>query len=151
MLQATTWAAVVATTSQSRIETSAAGSRSGDKAYAAVPSNSQAWSSQAMLSGASSSAPRWSVVGLTGKATPCSRDSSSRPPPDATAETTVSSRNATKAVGISSSTSRARSELWAPGSAIGTVHAATVSPPMIASAQRRADLRRTAAVRKRTR
>ena len=45
-----------------------------------------------MLSGASSSAPRWSVVGLTGWATAWSRSSSSRPPPDATAEAMASSR-----------------------------------------------------------
>ena len=108
MVQATTWATVVENTSQSRIATIAAGSRSADNAYAAEPSSTQAWSSQAMLSGARRSAPRWSVVGLTGKATPCSRESSSRPPPDATAETTVSRRNPTKAVGSSSSTSRAR-------------------------------------------
>ena len=48
----------------------------------------QDWISQAMLSGAISSAPRWSVTGLTGNATACSRDSSSRPPPEAIAETT---------------------------------------------------------------
>ena len=45
-----------------------------------------------MLSGASSSAPRWSVDGLTGNATACSRGSSSRPPPEATAEMTASTR-----------------------------------------------------------
>ena len=52
-----------------------------------------------MLSGAISSAPRWSVVGLTGKATPWSRLSSSRPPPEATDETTVSNKNPAKTVG----------------------------------------------------
>ena len=41
-------------------------SPSGPRAYAAAPSSIQACSSQAMLSGARSSAPRWSVVGLTG-------------------------------------------------------------------------------------
>ena len=40
-----------------------------------------------MFSGAISSAPRWSVVGLTGNATACSRGTSSRPPPDVAAET----------------------------------------------------------------
>jgi len=34
-------------------------------------------------------APRWSVVGLTGKATPCSRGSSSRPPPEETAPSEI--------------------------------------------------------------
>ena len=48
-----------------------------------------------MLSGAISSAPRWSVVGLTGNATACSRGSSSRPPPDAAAETSEITRTLT--------------------------------------------------------
>ncbi len=91
------------------------------------------------------------MVGLTGKATPWSRDSSSRPPPEATAEMIVRSRNAANAVGWSSSTSRARSESRAPGNVIGTVHAATVRPSMIASVQGTAALRRTVPARKRTR
>jgi hypothetical protein len=56
-------------------------------AYAVAPSTVQPWSSQAMLSGAISRAPRWSVVALTGRATACSRGSSSRPPPPVAADT----------------------------------------------------------------
>ena len=57
---------VAKNTSQSSIATMGRGQPVGGSAYAAEPSRSQAWSSQAMLSGASRSAPRWSVVGLTG-------------------------------------------------------------------------------------
>ena len=60
--------------------------------YAVVPSRVQAWSSQAMLSGASSSAPKWSVIDDTGHATAWSRGTISRPPPEAAAETTASTR-----------------------------------------------------------
>ena len=56
-------------------------------AYAVAARTVQHCSSQAMFSGAIISAPRWSVVGLTGNATACSRGSSSRPPPDVAAET----------------------------------------------------------------
>ena len=65
-LQATTWARAVATTSQSSDDDLGRGSWSRGTAYAVTPSSTQAWTSQAMLSGASSSAPRWSVVGLIG-------------------------------------------------------------------------------------
>ena len=86
------------------------------------PSSAQDWSSQATLSGANSSAPRWSVVGLTGNVTPCSRDSSSRPPPDDDAGARRSGRrNAANIVGISRSTSRARPSSWAPGNSAGSV------------------------------
>ena len=82
--QATAWATAVAATSQSSTGTSAI-ARAGraPMTYDVAPSTTQAWIIQAMLSGASSSAPRWSVVGLSGKATAWSRGSSSRPPPDA--------------------------------------------------------------------
>ena len=40
--------------------------RPGPKRRPSTPSRTQAWIIHAMLSGASSSAPRWSVVGLIG-------------------------------------------------------------------------------------
>ena len=55
--------------------------------YDVAASSVQHCSSQAMFSGAISSAPRWSVVGLTGNATAWWRGSSSRPPPEEAAET----------------------------------------------------------------
>ena len=57
----------------------------GPRAYDVIPSSIQACMIQAMLSGASSSAPRWSVVVETGKATAWSRGITSRPPAEATA------------------------------------------------------------------
>src|SRR5680860_660113 len=83
---AATCARLVATISQSSTGTCAANSPSVPTTKAVAPSTAQPCISQAMLSGAISSAPRWSVVGLTGNATACSRGRSSRPPPDATAE-----------------------------------------------------------------
>ena len=105
-----------------------------------------------MLSGAISNAPRWSVVGLTGKATPWSRLSSSRPPPEATDETTVSNKNPAKMVGSSSTTSRALpSRSRAPGSSIGSVQAARVIAARIPAVRGIARRRRTVPARKRTR
>ncbi len=68
-----------------------------------------------MLTGASSRAPKWSVVGLIGYGTAWSRGSSSRPPPDTTAEMTASARKPAKPVGSRSSTSKARELSPAPG------------------------------------
>ena len=59
--------------------------RCGPSAYDVIPSSIQACMIQAMLSGAISRAPRWSVVVETGKATACSRGITSRPPAEATA------------------------------------------------------------------
>ncbi len=67
-----------------------------------TPSRLQAWIIQAMFSGASSNAPRWSVVGLTGNPTPSSRGSSSRPPPAPMIASVVVSKKARYAVGSSS-------------------------------------------------
>ena len=75
--------------------------------YAVAPSRTQAWMSQAMLSGASRKAPRWSVVGLTGYATACSRLSSSRPPPEATADATARTSSPAIAAGSRTTASRA--------------------------------------------
>ena len=57
-----------------------------------APSSIQACMIQAMFSGASSSAPRWSVVVETGKATAWSRGTTSRPPAEATAVKLARSR-----------------------------------------------------------
>ena len=104
-------------------------SRAGPTTYAVAPSSTQAWISHAMLSGASSSAPRWSVVGLTGNATPCSRETSSRPPPDAIAETMRDQQDA----GHGGRQQHARSRAGARrrrGRTPGTIAAATVMPTM---------------------
>ena len=80
-----------------------------------------------MLSGASSSAPKWSVIGDTGKATACSRGTISRPPPDAIAETTASTRKPRQIDGrIADAAGRRRRRRAAPRYA-GTTAAATVS------------------------
>ena len=73
-LHAMTWAKAVATAIHSSIAGRAVGSRAGPTTYDVTPSSPQAWISHEMLSGASSSAPRWSLVALIGNATPCSRD-----------------------------------------------------------------------------
>ena len=65
-VQATTWPTAVAATIQMTMPISAGSSERRSTPYDVTPSRIQAWSSQAMLSGASSRAPRWSVVGLTG-------------------------------------------------------------------------------------
>ena len=57
-----------------------------------MPSRAQACEIQAMFRGASSSAPRWSVVEETGKVTACSRGTISRPPAEATAVKTARTR-----------------------------------------------------------
>ena len=54
-----------------------------------------------MLSGARTSAPRWSVVGLIGYGDAWSREISSRPPPEAIAEATFRARMPAIADGIS--------------------------------------------------
>ena len=131
--------------------TMAGNASAGPRAKAALPRIAQDCSSQATFSGANSRAPRWSVVGLTGKVTPWSRESSSRPPPDDTPDTTVRTKNAANIVGISSSTSRARPSSWAPGNSAGSVQTASVMLPMIANAVGSARRRRTVAVRKRSR
>src|SRR3954454_11916341 len=104
-----------------------------------------------MLSGAISSAPRWSVVGLTGNATAVSRAISSRPPPDAAAERIETTNTETYAEGSSSRTSprlNGSSAMYA-----GTVETSTVissSTPTTTGAARRERPRRVAA-RKRSR
>ena len=87
--QATTCEAQVAATIQSTTTSWAPHRPSGPLPKDIAPSSVQLCTSQATLSGVRSSAPRWSVVGLTGKATPCSRDRSSRPPPDAIPDSTL--------------------------------------------------------------
>ena len=96
----------------------------GPTAYAVTPSSSQAWISQAMLSGASSSAPRWSVVGLIGWIAAGSRASSSRPPPEAAAERRASTRKPASAVG---STPAGRSAAAGPRRRPGGTPAPTAS------------------------
>ena len=64
---------------------------------AVTASRLHAWTSQARLSGASSSAPRCSVTGLIGWTAASLRDSSSRPPPLPMAAPTASSRKPAKA------------------------------------------------------
>ncbi len=86
----------------------AGASAAGPTAKAVAPSRHHTCTIQATLSGASSSAPRWSVVGLTGKATAWSREISSRPPPDATPDTRLSSRKIARALGITMLTSTMR-------------------------------------------
>ena len=81
----------------------------GPDTKAKHPSNVQTWSSHAMFSGAIRSAPRWSATGLTGKPTACSRGISSRPPPEAAAETMAMRSTPTSAVGSSDWTSVRRS------------------------------------------
>ena len=100
------------------------------------PSRVQHCSSQAMLSGAISSAPRWSVVGLTGNATAWSRGSSSRPPPDAAAETIEMTRHRR---GTPRAAATARRDGWSvlsPTKA-GTTVASSVTAPMTADPDRR--------------
>src|SRR4029079_2478359 len=80
-----------------------------------------------MLSGASSSAPKWSVIDDTGQATACSRGTISRPPPDAAAETTASTRKPREIDGIIATSRPTSSPVWAPGDTAGTTAAATVS------------------------
>ena len=104
--QATICAAAVAASTQSMTTSWAAASVPvPPTANAVAPSRNQTCTIHATLSGESSSAPRWSVVGLTGKATAWSREMSSRPPPDAMPDTRLSSRNAARALGITRVTS----------------------------------------------
>ena len=65
-VHATTCPTAVAATIQMTMPISATTSERRSTPYAVMPIRIQACSSQAMLSGASSRAPRWSVVGLTG-------------------------------------------------------------------------------------
>src|SRR6478672_1627250 len=100
-----------------------------------MPSSIQACITHAMFSGARSSAPRWSVVEETGKATACSRGTTSRPPADATAVKLASSRNPRVADGSSASTWPLRGRGKSPPRYAGpsmeaTVSARTASPTM---------------------
>ncbi len=103
-----------------------------------------------MFSGARTSAPRWSVVGLIGWIEAGSRASSSRPPPDATAETTATSASPTRAVGSSRRTSWARPGPPAPGRYAGTTAIAAVASAKTSRPTRKARGRRTWAARKRS-
>src|SRR6478735_552690 len=103
-----------------------------------------------MLSGAMSSAPRWSVVGLTGNATASSRGRSSRPPPDAAALTMEISRTPNRAVGRIVRTSVRRlspSGRYAGSHAARTVIASMTPRPVTTSRRERP---RRPAVRKRS-
>src|SRR4051794_953199 len=104
-----------------------------------------------MFNGASSSAPRWSVVGLIGWMTPCSRLSSSRPPPEATADAMERTTRPVIAVG---STTRASSAwprlLPAPVMKAGPAAAPAVSAAKMAATRAKTRGRRTVLVRKET-
>src|ERR1700712_3240866 len=100
--------------------------RAGPMAYAAAPSSSQDCMIHAMLRGASSSAPRWSVVDETGKATAWSRGTTSRPPADATAVKIASSRKPRAAEGSSARMLPLRGRGKSPPRYAGATAAVTV-------------------------
>src|SRR4029079_7133797 len=146
MVQAMTCAPAVANTSQSRIATWAWKSLAGTKLNAIDPSRIQAWIIQAMLSGASSSAPRWSVVGLIGYGDAWSREMSSRPPPEAIAEAMLRTRMPAIAEGIRARTwARALLGPWSTND--GTTATATVMPRNTSDSTRVKWRRRTACLR----